>query len=156
MQQQKMLFGNISESYEIEVPQLLLRSEVNLEGANGKGSITLDWTGYDITNKYFVIYRKQEGEEEWTTAVGLDAKLNSNTYVDVLGNDIAKPTLPEMTIEKNIGTNQININQQAIDNGTTYIYYIEAYDKNTEELIAKSNINQRNDRVIKTLLGHIH
>ena len=95
-----MLFGNISESYEIEVPQLLLRSEVNLEGANGKGSITLDWTGYDITNKYFVIYRKQEGEEEWTTAVGLDAKLNSNTYVDVLGNDIAKPTLPEMTIEK--------------------------------------------------------
>ena len=128
------LVGNVSGSYEIEVPKLVLRSEVNEEG-----TVTLDWTGYDITNKYFVVYCKQEGDEEWKTVVGLDEKLNSNTYT--LGNDIAKPNIPEMNIEKDIETGQIKINQTATDNGTTYIYYIEAYDKNTSTLIAKSNIN---------------
>ena len=135
------LVGNISASYEIEVPQLELTSRVNLDGTNGKGTILLDWTGYDITNKYFVIYRKQEGEEEWKTIIGIGEKLNNNTYTDTLGNDITKPSIPEMTIEKNIETNQIKINQQTIDNGTEYKYYIEAYDKNTGVLIAKSNIN---------------
>ena len=46
-----------------------------------------------------------------------------------------------MNIEKDLDTGQIKINQTATDNGTTYIYYIEAYDKNTSTLIAKSNIN---------------
>ena len=126
--------GNVSESYEIEVPQLELRSEVNEEG-----TITLNWEGYDKTNKYFVIYCKQEGEEKWKTVVGLDEKLNSNTYT--LGNDTVKPNTPEVTIEKNIGADQIKVNQTSTDNGTTYTYYIESYDKDTNILIAKSNIN---------------
>ena len=135
------LVGNISESYEIEVPQLVLRSEVNQEGANGKGTVLLDWSGYDITNKYFVIYRKQEDEEKWKTIIGIDGKLNSNTYIDTLGNDEAKPNTPEITIEKNTETGKIKINQAATDNGTTYTYYIEAYDQNTNELISTSNTN---------------
>ena len=135
------LVGNVGESYEIEVPQLVLRSEVNQEGADGKGTILLDWSGYDITNKYFVIYRKQEDEEKWKTIIGIDEKLNSNTYTDPLGNDKEKPNTPEITIEKDLQAGQIKINQAATDNGTTYTYYIEAYDKNTNELISRSNIS---------------
>ena len=135
------MVGNTSESYEIEVPKITLKNSVNTEGANGKGEVLLDWTGYDISNKYFVIYRKKEDEEEWKTVVGIDDKLNDNTYTDTFGNDITKPSMPETTIEKNIEEGQIKIKPKAIDNGTTYIYYIEAYDKNTGELIAKSNIN---------------
>ena len=135
------LVGNVSESYEIEVPQLVLRSQVNQEGADGKGTILLDWTGYDITNKYFVVYRKQKDEEEWKTIVGIDAKLNNNTYTDLLGNDKEKPNTPEITIEKDLQAGQIKINQQTTDNGTTYTYYVEAYDQSTNELISKSNTN---------------
>ena len=130
------LVGNQSESYEIEVPQLELTSKVNEEN-----TITLDWTGYNITDKYFVIYCKQEDEEEWKTIVGIEQKLNNNTYT--LGNDISKPNIPEITIEKDIEANHIKIKGQAQDNGTKYTYYIEAYDKNTNTLIAKSNINKR-------------
>ena len=132
------LVGNVGEIYEIEVPQLVLRSEVNQEGADGKGVVILDWTGYDITNKYFVIYRKQENEQEWKTIIGIDEKLNNNTYTDPLGNDIAKPNIPKITIEKDLQAGQIKINQTAEDSGTTYTYYIEAYDQNTNELIAIS------------------
>ena len=135
------LVGNVSDSYGIEVPQLVLRSEVNQEGADRKGTVLLDWSGYDITNKYFVIYRKQEDEEKWKTIVGIDEKLNNNTYIDLLGNDKEKPNTPEITIEKDLQAGQIKINQAATDNGTTYIYYIEAYDQNTNELISKSNTN---------------
>ena len=135
------LVGNISESYEIEVPQLELTSQVNPGGANGKGTVLLDWLGYDIANKYFVIYRKQKDEEEWKTIVGIDAKMNNNTYTDLLGNDTAKPNIPEITIEKDLQAGQIKINQTAIDSGTTYTYYIESYDQTTGELISKSNTN---------------
>ena len=134
------LVGNVSESYEIEVQKITLTNSVNEEGANGKGEVLLDWTGYDITNKYFVIYRKQEGEEEWKTVVGKEEKFNGSRYTDNLGNDIAKPNVPEITIEKNAEAGQMKINQTTEDSGTTYTYYIESYDQNTNTLIARSNI----------------
>ena len=134
------LVGNVSESYEIEVPKITLTNTVSEEGSNGKGSVTLDWTGYDITNKYFVIYRKQEGEEEWETIVGPEEKLNSSTYIDNLGNDKAEPNTPKTRIEKDIESNQIKITPTSSDNGSNYTYYVESYDVNTDTLIAKSNI----------------
>ena len=102
------LVGNTSESYEIEVPQLVLTSRVS-----DQDTIILDWTGYDKANKYFVIYSKQEGEEEWKTVVGIDEKLNSNTYT--LGNDISKPEVPQIIIERDIEAGQIKVNQTATD-----------------------------------------
>ena len=114
--------GNISESYEIEVPKITLTNTVSEEGANGKGSITLDWTGYDATNKYFVIYRKKEDEKEWTTIVGKEEKFNGSSYIDNLGNDIAKPNIGESAIEKDIENNEIKIALKSEDIGTTYTY----------------------------------
>ena len=134
------LVGNKSESYEIEVPKITLTNSVSEEGANGKGEVLLDWTGYDITNKYFVIYRKQEDEEEWKTIVKIEDKLNSSTYIDILGNDVTKPDNVKNSIEKDIENNKIKLIPSSIDNGTKYTYYIESYDKNTGTLIAKSNI----------------
>ena len=53
---QKIQFGNISEVYEYEVPQLVHKSEINEEG-----KIELDWSDYyDLKDKYFVIYRKKK------------------------------------------------------------------------------------------------
>lgn len=107
----------------------------------GKGNITLDWTEYDTTNKYFVIYRKQEDEEEWKIIVDKEERFNGNRYIDNLGNDIAKQNVSDITIQKDIVNNQIIMNSNATDNGTKYKYYIESYDINTNILIAKSNIN---------------
>ena len=44
---QKIQFGNVSEVYEYEVPELELRSKINEEG-----KIELDWSNYyDLTDK---------------------------------------------------------------------------------------------------------
>ena len=140
MLQQKTPFGNISEIYEVEVPQLKLTSKVNLSAANGKGTIELAWSGYDISNKYFVIYRKQEGEEEWKTIVGLEEKFNESSYIDNLANDKNSPTVPEINIEENSENNKIEITSIVVDSGTKYTYYIESYDNSTGTLISKSSI----------------
>lgn len=125
--------------FEVEVPQLKLTSKVNFNGANGKGAVELDWSGYDVSDKYFVIYRKQKGDEQWKTIVTLDGKYNNNKYVDNLGNDKEKPTEPEINIVDDVANNLINISSKAIDNGSNYVYYIEAYDKDTQMLLSKSD-----------------
>jgi hypothetical protein len=132
------LVGNISESYEYEVPQLILTSKVNLSAADGKGGVELDWSNYDLEDKYFVIYRKQENETEWENIVSLDRKLTEGKYTDTLGNDQTNPRLPNINIEGNNISNNIQINASAIDFGTKYQYYIESYDSTTGTLLNKS------------------
>ncbi len=114
--------------YETEVPQLELTSKVNIIGVNGKGTIELDWSKYDIQNKYFVIYRKQEGEKEWKTIVSLEQKLTGGKYTDILANDQAKPSTATINIKGNSEENNIQIISTSTDKGTKYTYYIEAYD----------------------------
>lgn len=118
--------------------ELILTSKVNLNLANGKGGIELDWSDYDITDTYFVVYRKEENQTEWEKIVDLDDKLSSNSYIDILGNDKAKPEAPTV----NIGTSSsgIQINLSSNDSGTTYSYYIEAYDISTGTLMKSSNV----------------
>lgn len=103
--------------------------------------IELDWLSYDISNKYFVIYRKQEGEKEWKTIVGLEEKFNGNKYIDNLSNDKNLPTIPNINIEKSSENNNITILPTATDTGNKYTYYIEAYD-NTNILINMSNVTK--------------
>ncbi len=130
--------GNVSEVYEFKVPELKLTATANPNTANGKGEIILDWSSYDVTDKYFVIYRKKENQEEWETIVSLTQKLTGNTYTDTLANDEADPNTPNITITSNATNNNINITPTATDNGSTYTYYIEAYDS-TGTLLSKSN-----------------
>ncbi len=132
------LVGNISKVYEVEVPQLVLTSEVNLTANNGKGAIELDWSSYDISDKYFIIYRKEEKAEEWETIVSLEEKFNRSSYVDNLANDKKVPNAPNIVINGNGENNSINISASSGDNGTKYTYYIEAYDS-TGTLLSKSN-----------------
>ena len=66
------LVGNVSSVYEAEVPQLLLTSKVNIEAANGKGGVDLDWSTYDATNKIFKAYQKKEGSNEFETISTID------------------------------------------------------------------------------------
>ncbi len=132
------LVGNISEVYEFEVPQLKLTSTANLNTTNGEGEIILDWSSYDIEDKYFVVYRKKENETEWKTIVSLEEKLTGSTYTDILANDEANPSTPNITITGDVENNNINITANSSDSGTKYTYYIEAYD-NTGTLLSKSN-----------------
>jgi hypothetical protein len=125
----------MSNVYEVEIPQLVLTSTVNL---NGKGTIELDWPDYDIKNKYFVIYRKQEGEEMWKTIVTLDEKFNSNKYTDNLANDKISPTISNINMKGNSENNKIEISSTSTDTGIKYQYYIESYDINTNMLINSS------------------
>ncbi len=131
--------GNISNIYEFEVPQLVLTSKVNQSAANGKGEVILEWSSYDVTNKYFVIYRKEENQENWETIVSLEQKLTGNTYTDKLGNDEEKPNIPTININGD-SENNINIIANSIDNGNRYTYYIESYDIDSNSLINISNL----------------
>ncbi len=117
--------------------ELLLTSKVNLKLAEGKGAVELDWIGYDPKDRYFVIYRKEENSENFEKIVNLEDKLSANNYTDILGNDKAKPNAP--TVSVGTGTSDIQISLGSEDNGTTYTYYIEAYDSSTNALVATSN-----------------
>ncbi len=130
--------GNVSKVYEVEVPKLVLTSEVQLDGSNGKGAVKLDWSSYDIEDKYFVIYRKEENAEEWKTIVSLDEKFNGSSYIDNLANDKKVPNDPNIVINGNQENNSINIVASSTDKGSKYTYYIEAYD-NKGTLINISN-----------------
>lgn len=129
----------MSKVYEIEVPQLVLTSTVNNSTENGKGEIVLDWSSYDVTDKYFVIYRKELESNDFETLVSLEQKLTGGKYVDVVGVDKNIPNSPEINIKKNEDGNDIQITSNATDDGSKYVYYVEAYDvTNTNVLLSKS------------------
>ncbi len=130
--------GNISEIYEFKVPELKLTATVNPNTSNGKGEIILDWSSYDVEDKYFVVYRKKENETQWKKIVPLEQKLTGSTYTDILANDETKTNTPNITITGDAGNNNVNIMSTTTDNGSTYTYYIEAYDS-TGELLGKPN-----------------
>jgi hypothetical protein len=125
--------------YEVEVPQLVLTSKINLGAGSGKGGIDLDWSSYDIHDKYFVIYRKEESG--WKTIVGIEEKLCVNKYTDNFAIDKSKPSVPTSSISGDLGNNSINIDITSQDSGTKYVYYIEAYDSSdVSKVLATSNI----------------
>lgn len=128
------LVGNLSEIYEFEVPQLVLTSKVNLNTENEKGEVILDWSTYNIQDKYFVIYRKQENEDNWETIVSLEEKFNGNNYIDISANDKILPNEPKINISEDVESNNITIVANSEDSGTKYVYYIEAYDSNNNLL----------------------
>lgn len=139
MYQQKIQLGNTSEVYEFKVPELKLTSKVNLESTSGKGKVELDWSDYELEDKYFIIYRKEENSNEWEKIVTLEQKLIGGTYIDNVGNDKTIPSTPTINIEVNNENNNIKVNQSADDNGTKYTYYIECYDSGANTLLAVSN-----------------
>lgn len=124
--------------YEFVIPQLVVTSSVNLETANGKGSVVLDWSDYDILDKYFVIYRKSSDLSEWQKIVSLEDKFNGSKFIDTLGNDNTLPSHPNISIGKNSDINEIKIDVSSSDFGTKYSYYVEAYDSKSLELL---NVN---------------
>lgn len=107
--------------------------------AEGEGVITLDWSDYDIEDKYFVIYRKQDEEEEWKTVVSLNEKFNRGYFIDTLGNDKDSPSEPKISIKGNEDKDNLQLDVSSIDSGTKYWYYIEAYDMNNMKLLSSSN-----------------
>ncbi len=132
------MVGNVSDVYELRVPKLILTSSIDLSLANGKCGVILDWSTYDVDDKYFIIYRKEENAVDWETIVSLDKKLNGSKYTDKLGNDKFKPDIPNISITGDTLNNNVKVEATSNDNGTKYTYYIEAYDDNNK-LIAVSN-----------------
>lgn len=120
-----------------ELDPLTLKSTTNLSLANNKGGIELDWSNYNINNKYFIIYKKQENSDNFETIITLEDKFCNNKYIDVLANDKISPTVPKIDISTYL--EDILVTPSSNDNGTTYTYYIEAYDSITNTLLNKSN-----------------
>lgn len=134
MSQLKIQFGNVSNIYEVKVPQLVLNSRVD------GGNIILDWFGYDISDKYFAIYRKSESSNEWETIVSLDNHFSATSYIDKENLDISSPDISNVDVDANLVGNDISLNFISNDNGNKYLYYIEAYDsKNNLLAISISN-----------------
>ncbi len=135
------LVGNVSEVYEFKIPELVLTSRVDTSLADGKGGVILDWSTYDVEDKYFVIYRKEENATKWETIVSLEEKLTGSGYTDILANDKSKPNISNINIRGDAENNNIKINATSNNNGSNYSYYIEAYDSNNmETLLNFSNI----------------
>lgn len=130
----------MSNVYEIEVPQLVLTSSVDLSLLDGKGGVVLDWSGYDISDKYFVIYRKEENSSDWECIVSLEEKYCNNKFIDNLGNDKNVPSITSIDIEGDRKNSDIGLTVNATDSGTKYYYYIEAYDSRNEEKLVVSDI----------------
>lgn len=106
--------------------------------ADGKGGVELDWSNYDIDDKYFVIYRKEEMQENFDIIVSLEEKFSGENFVDNFGNDKKSPSKPNINITDSEENNNVQISVDSRDNGTKYTYYIEAYDNNSL-LVAVSN-----------------
>ncbi|MCI8291235.1 MAG: hypothetical protein HFJ25_03145 [Clostridia bacterium] len=120
-----------------ELDPLILKSTVNLNLSDNKGSIELNWSDYNIQNKYFVIYRKSPISSTYETIVPLKNKFKQNTYIDITANDKTSPTEPQIDISTD--NQSIKINPTSQDLGNTYSYYIESYDSTTNILLNKSN-----------------
>lgn len=120
-----------------ELDPLILHSTVNLNLSNKKGGIELNWSDYNIQNKYFVIYRKSSNSSTYETIIPLENKFCSNTYIDTFANDKNPPTTPHISIFSD--NDNIKIDTSSIDIGNTYTYYIESYDNITNTLITTSN-----------------
>lgn len=102
--------------------------------------VVLDWSGYDISDKYFVIYRKSENSNEWETIVSLDKHFSGNSYIDSENLDISSPDVSNVNIDANLVADDISLSFASNDNGNKYLYYIEAYDsKNNLLAISVSN-----------------
>lgn len=128
--------------YEVEVPQLVLTSKVNLSAGDKKGGVDLDWSSYDIVDKYFVVYRKEENEIEWKTIVGIEERLCTSSYTDNTAIDKNNPEILTTNVSGNSGNNGIDINVTSKDSGTKYVYYIEAYDStDISKILATSNVS---------------
>ena len=106
---------------------------------NDECSIVLDWSAYDKTDKYFVIYRKQQGSDNWETIVDLNQHFCDNLYIDKEQLDVNSPSRPNVTINPIIKNNDISLNFTSNDNGNKYFYYIEAYDSTNFNLLSVSN-----------------
>jgi len=80
-----------------QAQDLILTSKANLQAANGKGGVDLDWSTYDARDKTFKAYQKADESEEWQSISTLDF---SNTIDPVkvlniypmLKNDITEGT----------------------------------------------------------------
>ncbi len=136
---QKIWYGNVSNVYELKVPELVITSKVDLSLENRKGGVILDWSTYDIADKYFVIYRKKENETEWEKIVTLNEKLTGNMYTDIFANDRKQPSIPKIDVSGDDENNNIKVDISSGDDGSIYTYYIEAYDNNGN-ILNKSNV----------------
>lgn len=124
------------------MPQLVLTSNVNLNAGDKKGGVDLDWSSYDIVDKYFVVYRKEENEIEWETIVGIEERLCANNYTDNTAIDKNNPEILTTNVSGNAENNGIDINVTSKDSGTKYVYYIEAYDStDISKVLTISNIS---------------
>lgn len=119
-----------------ELDPLILKSTINLNLSGKKAGIELDWSDYNIQNKYFVIYRKSPNSPTYETIIPLEKHFSNSIYVDKLANDTISPNTPKINISTE--NQNIKINPSSSDYGNTYTYYIESYDQTTNTLLNKS------------------
>ncbi len=155
--------GNESNIVEIEVPQLSLISRVNLQLAEGKGGVELDWPNYDKTNKMFKIYKKTEGSDEWQIVKNsnpiegnLTDLFETTSYIDEMAQDMNAPEIPNIEIGNiNVETNKIPVAFSSNDKGNKYLFYVSAVDKmDKNEILSVSN--QREETVITGMKGYYY
>ncbi len=144
--------GNVSETYEVKIADLELTTSVNLSTENKKGEIILEWSTYNTENKIFKVYRKKEGQEEFENISTIDSQ---GEMIDNLAQDLEGPDTPTITITGVKEENKIKISYNTEDKGSTYTYYVEAYDKEDDSLLLKTS-NEREELVKTGVKGYYY
>ncbi len=122
---------------------LVLNTNVNLNAANGKGGVDLDWSTYDATGKVFKAYQKKENSEEWETISTFDYYSNGIEPIKVLNIYPNSSEVPTVTFKYLDGTSKSLPKSAALkvwmEGGTMNGTSFEAYGKNpiTGEQIIK-------------------
>ena len=128
--------GNIGTAVEVPVPKLTLGNTIDLTAEDGKGGVKLTWTIDLPQEKVYDIYQQALGETTWSK---INDKTASTSMLTSTSKDLVAPNAPTVTV-LGIEDDKIKINQTSTDNGSTYSFYAEAYDKaNTSILLSRSN-----------------
>ncbi len=87
--------------------RLVLDSKVNLNAANGKGGVDLDWSTYDSKDKVFKAYQKKEDSNEWETISTVDFYSKGIEPIKVLNVYPDSSNIPRVTFNYSDGNTQI-------------------------------------------------
>ena len=94
-----------------------LTSRVNLNAANGKGGIDLDWSSLDQKNKTFMLYQQKEGSNEWQSISTVDFYSNMQPIKVLNVYPTHSPTsageIKRVTFNYKNGPQNVNLNKSA-------------------------------------------
>lgn len=139
---------------------VLLCSINNYYNAGGTGSPVYYLTTWNNTAMIQTGHSKCESTPDErkvlaNTLFYLKQRTKDIGFTDNSAQDLKAPNAPTISAEGVKEVNKIKVNYNAVDNGSTYSYYVEAYD-DTDNSLLLSTSNQRTETVTTGTKGYYY